>query len=272
MATREGSNPEVHNVWSPPPTREWRTNRVKKALGEGKCATTLYGVGTPEMVDFMGQFGFEGIWLEMEHSPPVLTLNDIGNMSRACDLWGISSVCRVPNDPWVIQRVLDAGADGVAVPHVRNKAEAEAVVRAAKYGPIGRRGDYVGRQGVGVADPRTKSNEQTSVILFIEEVEGIKNFDEILTVDNVDAYFIGAGDLSQDMGLAGQRYHPDVQKIVDECIAKCVAAGKVAGCLVNDDDVGDYIEKGARYFQMGWQSWVSRGAMGYLAKVAERMG
>ena len=91
-------------------------------------------------------------------------------------------------------------------------------------------------------------------------------------MDHVDAYFIGAGDLSQDMGLAGQRYHPDVQKIVDECIAKCVAAGKAAGCLVTDDVVEDYIDKGARYFQMGWQSWVARGAMEYVAKVQARMG
>ena len=271
MATRGVPNTGANNVWSPPPTREWRTNRVKKALKEGKVATTLYGVGTPEMVDFVGQFGFEGIWLEMEHAPPVLSLTDIANMTRACDLWGISSVCRVPNDPWVIQRVLDSGCDGVAVPRVKTKEEAEAVVRAVKYGPIGMRGDYMGRQGVGVADARNKSNEQTTVILFIEDVEGIKNFDEILTVDHVDAFFIGAGDLSQGMGLTGQRYHPDVQRVVDDCIAKCVAQGKVAGCLVNDDDVMDYIDKGARYFQMGWQTWVPRGAMGYVAKIAERM-
>ena len=271
MTAQSASDPEVFNVWSPPPVREWRVNRLKKALQEGQCATTLYGLGTPEMVDYFGQFGFEGIWMEWEHTPPVLSLKDLGNMSRACDLWGISSVVRVPNDPWIIQRVLDAGCDGVAVPHVKTKEAAEAVVRAVKYGPIGRRGDYLGRQSVGVADGRTKSNEQTSVILFIEEVEGIKNFDEILTVEHVDAYFIGAGDLSQDMGMAGQRYHPDVQKIVDDCIAKCVAAGKVAGCLVNDEDVEDYIEKGARYFQMGWQSWVARGALQYVDKVKRKM-
>ena len=223
------------------------------------------------MVDFMGQFGFDGIWLEMEHAPPLLSLSDVGNMSRACDLWGISSVCRVPNDPWMIERALDAGADGVAVPHVKTKKEAEAVVRAAKYGPIGRRGDYIGRQGVGVADARRKSNEQTLVIVFIEDVAAVENLDEILGVEHIDAFFIGAGDLSQDMGLTGQRYHPKVQKVVDDCIAKCVAAGKVAGTLVNDEDVQDYIEKGARFFQMGWQTWVAKGAMGYLAKVDEAM-
>ena len=132
MGTRQISDPDAYNAWSPPATWQWRTIRVKKALGEGKCATTLYGVGAPEMVDFMGQFGFEGIWLEMEHTPPVLSVTDIANMSRACDLWVISSVVRVPNDPWVIQRVLGSGADGVAVPHVRTKEAAEAVARAPR--------------------------------------------------------------------------------------------------------------------------------------------
>ena len=132
MGTRQISDPEAYNVWSPPATWEWRTTRVKKALGEGKCATTLYGVGAPEMVDFMGQFGFEGIWLEMEHTPPVLSVTDIANMYRACDLWGISSVVRVPNDLWVIQGVLDSGADVVAVPHVRTKEAAEAESRAPR--------------------------------------------------------------------------------------------------------------------------------------------
>ena len=134
MGTRQISDPEAYNVWSSPATWEWRITRVKKALGEGKCATTLYGVGAPEMVDFIGQFGFEAIWLEMEHTPAVLSLTDIAkaNMYRACDLWGISSVVRVPNDPWVIQRVLDSGADVVAVPHVRTKEAAEAVVRAPR--------------------------------------------------------------------------------------------------------------------------------------------
>ena len=65
--------------------------------------------------------------------PPVLSVTDIANMSRARDLWGISSVVRVPNDPWVIQRVLDSGADVVAVPHVRTKEAAEAEVRAPAH-------------------------------------------------------------------------------------------------------------------------------------------
>ena len=87
------------------------------------------------MAEVMGNLGYDAIWIEMEHAPPTLTMRDVGEISRACDLWGMSSICRVPNDPWMITRVLDAGCDGVAVPHVRTREEAEQVVRAASMAP-----------------------------------------------------------------------------------------------------------------------------------------
>ena len=258
-------------VWRPPARREMRENRVKRVLREGKCAVCIYGVPTADMTEVMGNLGYDAIWIEMEHAPPTLTLRDVAEISRACDLWGMSSICRVPNDPWMITRVLDAGCDGVAVPHVCTKAEAEAVVRAAKYGPIGRRGDYTGRQGIGVSNTREAANKETLVMVFVEEVEGVKNLDEILEVEHIDVIFLGAGDLSQDMGYAGQRYHPEVQAVVDDMIRKCAAAGKAAGVVTNDDDVEEYVEKGARFFHIGWQTWVAKGTAAYMEKVDARM-
>src|SRR5207302_1769065 len=77
---------------------------------------------------------------------------DLGNLTRACDLWGMTSVVRVMNNDYAtIYRTLDRGAQGIVVPHVNTRAEAEAVVAAGKFAPVGKRGMFTSRQAVRVA-------------------------------------------------------------------------------------------------------------------------
>ena len=78
-----------------PGTKE---NKVKTKLREGQVATVLGGLNTPEIIDYMGQFGFDGAWIETEHG--TITWDQVAHMSRACDLWDVTSVCRVNhNEP-----------------------------------------------------------------------------------------------------------------------------------------------------------------------------
>ncbi len=248
-----------------------RENRVKSKLLEGKCATVLGGLNNAEIIDFMGQFGFDGMWIETEHGP--ITWEQVAHMSRACDIWGITSLCRVnSNEPWLITRTLDVGATGIVVPHVNTKEDAERAARSAKYGPEGYRGMAAGRQSYGEADYYSRANRETLLVALIEETAAVDNLDELLTVDNIDVYFMAPSDLGQSMGHTGQPAHPEVQAVVDRCIAKIVAAGRTAGALVSDDTVEAYIEKGARLLMGSWQPWMGRAAAQYLAKVAARGG
>ena len=67
----------------------------------------------------MGPMGFDGIWLEGEHGG--VDYGDIGDLTRACDLWGLTSIARVNlNLPGVIYRTLDVGAQWICVPHVKH--------------------------------------------------------------------------------------------------------------------------------------------------------
>jgi 4-hydroxy-2-oxoheptanedioate aldolase len=115
-----------------------RPNRAKEKLARGEIVTCLAGVDTPQLVDFVGQIGVDAVWLEAEHGP--VSFEDIGNLSRAADLWGMASVVRVGSPDYnTIYRTLDMGSMGVVVPHVDTVEEALAVVDGAKYAPIGRR-------------------------------------------------------------------------------------------------------------------------------------
>ena len=250
---------------------EYRENRVKRKLQEGKSATVVGGLNNAEIIDFMGQFGFDGMWIEGEHGP--ITWEHVAQMSRACDLWGMTSVCRVnSNEPWLITRTLDVGATGIVVPHVNTREEAERAAKSARYGPLGYRGMGAGRQSYGVTDYYRKANEQTLTVILIEDIVAVENLAEMLTLDNIDVYFMAPSDLAQTMGHTGGMNHPDVQAVVTRCIAQIVAAGKVAGTVANDDTVEGYIEKGARFFLTSWQPWIARGANQYLSKVAAKGG
>ena len=180
-----------------PGTKE---NKVKKKLREGQVATVLGGLNNPEIIDYMGQFGFDGAWIETEHG--TITWDQVAHMSRACDLWDMTSVCRVNhNEPWLITRTLDVGATGIVVPHVSTKAAAEQAAQSAKYGPIGSRGMAAGRQSYGVTDYYRKANAETLVVVLIEEMEAVNNLQDILTVDHIDVFFIAPSDLAQTMEI-----------------------------------------------------------------------
>lgn len=245
---------------------EIRKNRVKHKLERGEVATIIAGPNTPEMIDFFGPMGFDGMWIEGEHGP--VDFADIPDATRACDLWGTTSVVRVnQNVPGVIYRALDLGAQGIAVPHVNTAAEARAVVKAAKYHPLGSRGLGPCRQGYGVEDFLDKANDETLVVILIEEVEGVKNLDEILTVDHIDVFFVGHVDLAQSMGLPGQTSHPDVVAATNNAIEQIVKAGRTAGALVDDSTVEENIKLGARWVMNGWAGWVEPDAKSYLDRV-----
>ena len=115
-----------------------RENRVKRKLERGEVASVVSGLMTSDLVDMLGPLGFDGVWIEIEHGP--IDFADIPDLTRAADLWGMTSVVRVnQNVPGVIYRTFDVGAQGVVVPHVNTAAEARAVVDAGKFAPLGAR-------------------------------------------------------------------------------------------------------------------------------------
>jgi len=244
-----------------------RPNRAKEKLAAGQAVTTISGLSSSEIIDFMGPLGFDAAWIEGEHGS--VTWEQLGDMTRACDLWGMTSITRVTaNEPWLITRTLDRGSMGIVVPHVNTKEDAEKAAKSAKYAPLGYRGMFGGRQSYGVSDYFHQANNQTMVIVLMEEDVALKNLDEILGVDDIDVFFVAPSDLAQTMGHIGNPGHPEVQKAIDDAIAKIIAAGRVAGTLVNDENVARYLEQGVRFTMTSWNGWVARGGAAFLEKAA----
>lgn len=242
---------------------------IRRKLREGKAVSVVSGHYTADMIDYLGQYGLDGIWIECEHG--ATSWEQLGDYSRACDLWGMASLVRVSaNEPGLITRTLDRGASGIVVPHVSTKAAAERVVQATKFGPIGRRGVFGGRRSYGVEDYHRKANDETLVVVLIEEVEAIQNLSEILTVDHVDVFQVAPADLAQSMGYPGDAGHPQVQATVDRALARIVAAGRTAGTVTRDENRERYLDLGVRFIYTSWLRWVGNGAREMRAAVAAR--
>ena len=245
-----------------------RPNVAKEKLGKNQVVTTISGLQNADVIDFLGPMGFDAAWIECEHGP--VDWDALGDMTRACDLWGMTSITRVSaNEPWLITRTLDRGAMGIVVPHVNKRESAEQAMQSAKYAPLGYRGMFGGRQSFGVPDYFHKANDQTMVVVLLEETEALKNLDEILKVDGIDVFFVAPSDLAQTMGHIGDTGHPEVQAAIDDAISRIVSAGRTAGTLVNDENIASYIAKGARVLMTSWNGWVASGAAQFLKKASE---
>ncbi len=244
-----------------------RPNRVKQRLAAGQVATILSGTNDPDLIDQLGPLGADGIWLEGEHGG--VDYADLGNLTRACDLRGMTSVVRVmANDYATIYRTLDRGAQGIVVPHVDTAEQARAVVEAAKFAPVGRRGMFTSRQGFGVGDYFKTANDQSLLVVLIEDVLALKNLDQIVQVDHVDVFFVAPSDLATSMGRIGELTHPAVQETVDGAIATIVRAGRTAGTLVNAGNVERYTRLGVRCVMASFFPWIQAGARELMERAA----
>lgn len=254
-----------------------RANRAKAKLlaGEPVLAPTFGIYSLPDLATLeylASQDALDVAWIEMEHGP--VDWRDIGDIARACDLWGVTSLVRVTsNEPALIARALDLGAQAVLVPHVCSRGEAERVVEAAYYAPLGRRGIGLARQSFGVDDYYAKANAEVLSVVLIEDVRAIEQLDEMLQVEGIDVFFVAPGDLSQTMGAQylGKPFHPDVQALVQDSIARIAAAGRIAGTVVTNDNMAQMVESGARLLRVSAMGFMVEGMQSFRCALGDAL-
>ena len=227
-------------------------NNLKAKLRQGKTAvgSFLY-IPSAKLAEIVGLCGFDFIVIDQEHGP--IDIESAEEMVRACELAGTTPLIRVGGlDSHPILQALDIGGMGVHIPSVNTADQARQAVRLCKYAPPGHRGlagvraaEY-GLRG-SLSDYCRQANEETLVIIHIEEMEAISNLDDLLSVEGIDVYYLGPTDLSNSIGRPGSK-DAELSKIVDDAIQRIVQAGKVAGIITNDAKVARrYLGMGVRY-------------------------
>lgn len=201
-----------------------RNNRLKEVLSRGEVAlgTCLYSF-SPALMEVAGYAGL--VWCRVDNEHAWRQDFHTESLLRAAAYVDVTPLLRVDRDnPSLVRKGLEAGAGGIIVPHIRNAKEAEEIVRAAKFPPLGDRGYgslcFSGGWGLAGGEEWIRwCNEETLVIPMIERVEAVENIDSIVSVEGVDGVFFGGSDYSITIGLAPQPDHPRVydalQKTVD---------------------------------------------------------
>lgn len=154
--------------------------------------------------------------------------------------------------------LLDMGAFGLMVPHVRTAAQAEAIVGATRYPPQGSRGGAFGIAHDGyrarqITKTISDANDSILIIAKLESRQAINNAEAILSVPGIDVALVTAFDLSLDMGLAGEVEHSEISAAMNKVLAICKRLGKVAGCAAFTPDIArQRLAEGYRFIQYSW--------------------
>jgi 4-hydroxy-2-oxoheptanedioate aldolase len=173
-----------------------------------------------ESVELVALAGFDFVVIDLEHSP--ISLQTAFQLIGTARLSGVSPLVRIPGlDAGFMQRVLDAGADGILLPHVDSAEQARAAVSVARFPPVGTRGvgatSRAGGWGLLGRDEYLRfGQEEVALIAQIESAEAVKAAREIATVDGLDALFIGAADLSVSVGKT--EADPEVTEMISSVI------------------------------------------------------
>jgi 4-hydroxy-2-oxoheptanedioate aldolase len=208
-----------------------RPNKVRERWERNEVALDIWMSGTSMThIEAVGRLGFDSILLDMQHGP--IDYRDVLSALVAIEACDISSIVRVPwNEPAVIMKVLDAGAQGVMCPVVNSRSDANAFVGAVRYPPLGYRSYGPMRvYGGSTREYFEKANESVLAVAQIESVEGLENLPEIVETPGLDMLFVGPSDLSiSGGGPPGMDY---TNEIAIEQHRKIVAVAHEAGLRV----------------------------------------
>jgi 4-hydroxy-2-oxoheptanedioate aldolase len=247
-----------------------RPNTAKAKL---KAGETVFGCfmryPDPGLAEVMGYYGWDFLGFDAEHGS--LEAGTCENMVRSAELRSVTPMVRVTtNQPHVILRLLDTGAQGLHVPWVNSAAEAEAAVQAVKYHPRGKRGlasvraaDYA--QTAPFSEYVKQANQETLVVIQIETAQAVEELPAIAAVNDVDVLFIGPSDLSHSLGVPGETNHPDVKAAMDRIVDVAKQARVPFGIMVgNAAQAKEWKARGARYIACTFESILRPAATEYL--------
>lgn len=241
-------------------------NPLKRRLAENQ-AIVGYLVSMPsvQLVQVLARSGVDWLMIDMEHAP--IGIESVAAMIAATAGTPATPIVRVPGPlSDMVKPVLDCGAFGVAFPQIATRAEAEATVRTVRYQPRGRRGygpTYAGlRWGLPSLEYLKVANDSILNIVLIESVDGVDALDDILSVDGLDIVAVARGDLSENLGVAGQFDHPRLAEVVARAEAKILAHKGVAlgGIAFNPDEAKAMIARGYRFVVLGSDAGLIGGA------------
>ena len=178
-----------------------------------------------EIAPLAARWGYDWLFLDLEHSS--MPLQVAADISIAALGNGVAPLARVSRRDYVTAaRILDAGAWGVLMAHVETGEDAAEMVAELRFPPLGHRSvsyamAQLGYPSLTATDAAAQFDREATLVAMIESRQAVANAEAIAAVPGVDALFVGANDLSMDLGVAGEFGHDEIAaacvRVVDAC-------------------------------------------------------
>lgn len=229
-----------------------RPSRVLTNLRQGLPTLGIaLHLNDPSLYEMASLMGFDAIWLDLEHHGH--SVESAGSLMRGARVGGCDVVARPGKGEFMrMGRMLEAGASGIMYPRCDSAAEAAEVVKWAKFAPIGKRGFDGSGPDVpflltSMKDYLPRANQETFVIIQIEEPHALDEVDAIFAVPGVDFVMLGPADFSVLTGIPGEFGHPSIRSAIERIATAARKAGKSWAATCGSLEIArQYIEMGAR--------------------------
>ena len=230
-------------------------NNFKRALQDARPLIGFWSsLASTAATEILGDAGLDWILIDTEHAPNELPA--VADHLRVLLPTTTAPVVRPAwNDPVLIKRILDVGAQTLLVPYVQSAVEAQRAVAATRFPPEGVRGvaavhrsNRYGR----VAEYFARAVEEICVVVQLETGVALDALEAIAGIDGVDALFIGPSDLAANLGHIGDAAHPAVRGAIEDACRRARALSIPVGILAPiEADARAYLEMGFRFVAVG---------------------
>jgi 4-hydroxy-2-oxoheptanedioate aldolase len=227
-----------------------RENSLRSIWKSGKSAVNGWlAIPNSFSAETMAHQGWDSLTIDMQHG--VVDYSSLIPMLQAISTTSTVPMVRVPwLEPGILMKSLDAGAYGIICPMVNTRVDAQNLVAWTHYAPRGTRSFGPVRASLyGGADYAQHANDTIVTFAMIETAQALDNLDQILSVEGLDAIYIGPSDLSLSLGCRPvlDDVDPKAQQAIDHVLARARAHNIVAG--IHNGSPATALERVAKGFR-----------------------
>ena len=197
-----------------------RENGIRNIWARGESVVNGWlGIPSSFSAEVMANTDLDSLTIDMQHG--IVEYQTAVTRLQAVSTTNVTPLVRVPwNDPIPIMKMLDAGAYGIICPMVNTRKECEKFVGACRYAPEGYRSFGPARAAIyGGADYASEANSSVITLAMIETAEAMENLEDIMSVEGLDAVYVGPTDLSISLGHAPGTKGASLEPVADNVIA-----------------------------------------------------
>ncbi|GAC1606880.1 MAG: aldolase/citrate lyase family protein [Ramlibacter sp.] len=249
-----------------------RENRLRHIWQTGGTAVNGWlAIPNSFAAETMAHQGWDSLTVDMQHG--VVDYQAMVTMLQAISTTDTVPLVRVPwLEPGILMKSLDAGAYGVICPMINTRQDAQNLVDWTHYAPRGVRSFGPVRALLyGGADYPQQANDTIVVFAMIETAQALDNLDAILSVQGLDAIYIGPSDLSLSLGCTPtlDDVDPKAAQAIDHILERAKAHNVVAA--IHNAGTESALRRQAKGFQLVTVSsdarLIAAGAQQVMAKM-----